>query len=324
MITSYSHVLTKQVIIPGTAANLKYVIFSKWLNIVFKHNKAFIINASKYNYIPSPLHLCLMILIRSNFYSLFILLISSILTTSCVSQKEVTYFQSSGDSAISAVNNPYVAKIQKGDILSVMVSSLSPEASAMFNPYLLTQASGTVQNSQTNNLPPANGFLIDEEGSITLPLIGKIKLAGLSTKAATDLLTQKLDKYLQQPTVNIRILNFKVSVMGEVNRPSVYTIPNEKITLPEALSLAGDLTIYGKRNNIMVIRESEGKREFAHINLSKRDFFNSPYYYLHANDVVYVEPTKGKITSTDRTVQLAPIVLSGLSLLTLIIVNVIK
>ncbi|WP_036678240.1 polysaccharide biosynthesis/export family protein [Daejeonella oryzae] len=260
-----------------------------------------------------------------NYKLLFILLAASILGTSCVSQKEVTYFQSDSlaDPALSNVITPYIAKIQKGDILSVMVSSLSPEASAMFNPYQSMNI-GVQNQSQQAAFAPANGYLIDEDGSLTLPLIGKLKIAGLSTTEATSLITQNLDKYLQQPTVNIRILNFKVSVMGEVNRPSVYTIPNEKITLPEALSLAGDLTIYGKRNNIMVIRESEGKREFARIDISKRDFFTSPYYYLHANDVVYVEPTKGRITSSDRAVQLAPIVLSGLSFITLIILNVIR
>lgn len=217
----------------------------------------------------------------------------------------------------------YVPKLQNGDILSIMVSSLSPEASAMFNPYLAAQL-GSAMPSQTNNLTPVFGYLIDEEGFITLPLVGKLKVSGLTTKEATHSITAQLDKYLQQPTVNVRILNFRVSILGEVARPSVYTIPNEKITLPEALGLAGDLTIYGQRNNVLIVRETEGKREFSRIDLTKRDLFNSPYYYLHANDVIYVEATKGKVTSTDRTVQIAPIILSGLSLLTVIIINVFK
>jgi polysaccharide export outer membrane protein len=103
--------------------------------------------------------------------------------------------------------------------------------------------------------------------------------------------------------------------MGEVNRPSVYTIPNERITLPEALSLAGDLTIFGKRKNIMVIREVNGKREFGRVDLTKRDLFSSPYYYLHSNDVIYVEANTGKFTASDKTTQLLPIVISGLSLI---------
>jgi polysaccharide export outer membrane protein len=242
---------------------------------------------------------------------------------SCVSTKDVTYFQALPEEDISQVDigNKYIVKIQPGDILSVTVSSLSPEASAMFNPYLVEQ-SRNIQNTQTNNLLPVYGYLIDEEGMIKLPLIGKLKVGNLSTKEATDLITEKLDKYLQEPTVNLRIQNFRVSVMGEVVKPSVYTVPNEKITLPEALSLAGDLTIYGKRNNIMVIRETNEKREFARVDLTKRDLFTSPYYYLHPNDVVYVEPTKGKVTSSDRTIQLAPIIMSGISILTLIITNI--
>jgi polysaccharide export outer membrane protein len=263
----------------------------------------------------------------NNFISYLRRIIFVTLFTSCVSQKEVTYFQPSSinsDLEISKSIPPYIAKIQKGDILSVMVGSLSPEASAMFNPYQSMAMGMQILQPQANAPTAVSGYLVDEDGFVTLPLIGKIAVSNLSTKEATDRITAQLDKFLQQPTVNIRILNFKVSVMGEVARPSVYIVPNEKITLTEAISLAGDLTIYGKRNNILVIRENNGNREFARIDITKRDFFNSPYYYLHTNDVVYVEPTKGKITSSDRTVQLAPIVLSGLSLLTLIIANVLK
>lgn len=253
---------------------------------------------------------------------LFPVLLILALATSCVSQKEVTYFQAadlSKDSGQVAVQEKYIRQLQPGDILSILVSSLSPEASAMFNPYQMGNMSMQQQTTQTTAPTPATGFLIDEEGMIILPLVGKVKLAGLTTREASALLTKSLDKYLQQPTVNVRIINFKVSVLGEVARPSVYTIPNESITLPEALGLAGDLTIYGKRNNILVIRETEGKRAFNRVDLTKRDFFNSPYYYLHANDVIYVEPTAGRITSTDRAVQLAPVVLSGLSIVAVIL-----
>ena len=257
------------------------------------------------------------------FYSFFLLF--TFFSSSCVSRKEVTYFQAASldkDSEPADIAEKYTATIQQGDILQIIVSSLSSEASAMFNPY--PPQANIIQNSQTNNLPPANGYLVDEKGNITLPLVSKVQLTGLSTSKATALITQKLDKFLQQPTASLRILNFKISVMGEVNRPSVYVIPNEQITLPEALSLAGDLTIFGKRNNIMVIRENNGKRDFVRMDLTKRDLFSSPYYYLHSNDVVYVEPTKGKVTSSDRTIQLAPIVISGLSLLTVLITSMLR
>ncbi|POY34897.1 sugar transporter [Solitalea longa] len=247
--------------------------------------------------------------------------------TGCVNQKQVTYFQPSdanSDITKLAINNKYITTIQAGDILAVMVSSLSPEASAMFNPFPVQTVTTSQQTTQSTAGAPAMGYLVDEEGYISLPLAGKIKVDGLSTKAAGDLLTQKLNKFLVDPTVNVRILNYKISVMGEVNRPSVYTIPNEKITLPEALSLAGDLTIYGKRNNVLVIRENNGQREFGRVDLTQRDLFNSPYYYLRSNDIVYIEPTSGRITSSDRAVQLAPVIISSLSLITVIFATFMK
>lgn len=246
--------------------------------------------------------------------------------TSCIDQREITYFQSNpamGDSLEMAITQKYTARIQPGDILGIYVSSLSPEASAMFNPYLAAQAANTGSSNIATTAPvAATGFLVDEDGNIILPLVGKIKLAGETTKSATDIITSKLDTYLQHPTVNIRILNFKISVMGEVARPAVYTVANERITLTEALTLAGDLTIYGKRNNILIVRDNNGKKEFKNVDITKRAIFNSPYYYLHPNDVIYVEPGRGKTTATDRTVQLAPIVISAITLITVLLTNI--
>lgn len=247
-----------------------------------------------------------------------------VIISSCVSQRDVTYFQPidpAHDIETSDLVQSYEPKLRSGDIISVMVSSLSPEASTMFNPHLIEQ-NRTVQNTQTNNIPPVNGYLVDRDGMIKLPLIGMVKVAGLTTLETSNIVTAELENYLKEPTVNIRILNFRVSVLGEVVRPSVYTVPNEKIAITEAISLAGDMTIYGKRNNVMLIREVDGKRQFVRIDMTKRDIFSSPYYYLHPDDVIYVEPTKGKVTSSDRTIQLAPIIISGLSLLALIITNI--
>ncbi|MXV52130.1 polysaccharide export protein [Pedobacter sp. HMF7647] len=259
---------------------------------------------------------------KNRIFRNFLFLFISFGFFSCVSQKDVTYFQSTNTKdSLTAMNvqQAYVIKLQTGDILSVMVNSLSPEANSMFNPYVEASRANTSQNI-TNNAPAAaEGYLIDVDGNITLPLVGKLKVSGLTVKQTTDLITEKLDKYLQQPTVNVRLINFKISILGEVVRPSVYTIPNEQITVPQALALAGDLTIYGKRKNIMVVRETDGKREFGHVDLTSRNMFNSPYYYLHANDVVYVEPSSGKLTSTDRLVQLLPLLISAVSLLTVIL-----
>ncbi len=252
---------------------------------------------------------------------LFNLLGILLFLSSCVGRKEIAYFQppvKTADLEKMDAGPGFIPLLQSGDIIGIMVSSLSPEASALFNPFPTVINTGNNQTNQTNAPVAATGYMIDSDGQITIPLIGKMKVLGLSTTQLTDTLSKQLNKYLKEPTVNVRILNFRVSIMGEVNRPSVYTIPNEKITLPEALSLAGDLTIFGNRKNILVIREVNGKREFANIDLTKRDFFNSPYYYLHSNDIIYVEPGKGKYASTDRTIQLAPIVLSSLTLMVLI------
>jgi polysaccharide export outer membrane protein len=160
---------------------------------------------------------------------------------------------------------------------------------------------------------------VDANGAIELPLIGSLKVAGLTTMQARDTIKAKLTKYLKEPTVNIRFLNYKISVLGEVQRPSVYVIPNETITLPEALGLAGDMTIYGKRGNVLIIRDNNGKKEFGRVDLNSRDLFSSPYYYLHANDVVYVEPSAGRIAQTDKIYQITPIILSALSFLSIIV-----
>jgi polysaccharide export outer membrane protein len=256
-----------------------------------------------------------------NQFILFITMVCSVLVTSCISQKDITYFQPSNensDTTSSEFLPKYTLRLKPGNIINVSVSSISPEANSMFNPYTFMQQN-PIQNSQANSLAPAIGYMIDDDGNISLPMMGKIEVANLSTKEASIQIAQKLEKYLINPTVNVRMLNYSVSVLGEVAHPSVYNIPNERATLPEVLGLAGDLTIYAKRNNVLVIREKNGKKEFARVDLTKRSFFNSPYYYMQPNDVVYVEPGKGKTTSTDRGILLAPTIISGLSLITLIL-----
>ena len=250
-----------------------------------------------------------------------LLFLIAVVHSACVQTKEITYFQpKSLTSDIEKVNlnEQLVIKLQPGDIIKVFVNSLSPEANTMFNIFPETQT----QMNQVNSTIPAIGFLVDSEGAIILPLTGKMIVGGLSPKDAADLISKKLEKYLEQPTVSVRLMNFKISVLGEVARPSLYSITNERVTLPEALSLAGDLTIYGKRQNVLIIREVDGKREFARIDLTQRDLFTSPYYYLRPNDIVYVEPLKGKLTSTSRAVQLAPIAISLLTFLTIITQNI--
>ena len=263
-------------------------------------------------------------LLRPRFLYLAITLL--LFAASCINQKQITYFQPKEgaiDTLKTGIAQKYTLLLKPGNILNVGVSSISPEATAMFNPYQIMQPTNYL-NTQTNNLSSAIGYMVDEDGAISLPMIGKVKVAGLNTKQAGDTITKKLENFLVNPTVNVRMLNYNVSVLGEVNKPSVYTIPNERITLPEVLSLAGDLTIFARRDNVLVIRETDGKRQFARVDITKRDLFNSPYYYLQPNDVVYAEPGKGKKTSTDPAIQLAPTIISGISLFTVLLSIIFK
>jgi polysaccharide export outer membrane protein len=230
----------------------------------------------------------------------------------------------------------YIPKIQSGDILAINVGSLNPLASSFFNPFSSMPITGDNASSAATNSSGAGtsisssspalvqssapGFLVDATGSIDYPIIGTVKVAGLTTIEVKDMIKNKLKQYLKEPTVNVRFLNYKISVLGEVLHPSVYVIPNETITLPEALGLAGDMTIFGKRDNVLVIRDTNGKKEFGKVNLNSRDLFSSPYYYLHANDVVYVEPSKGRTAQTDKIYQLLPVMLSALSLISIILI----
>jgi polysaccharide export outer membrane protein len=267
---------------------------------------------------------------------IFPLLIAFLALSSCVQQKQIAYFQKAiNQSDTVAVAQAYTPKIQPGDILDIPIGSLNPLASSFFNPYSTMPVNqdnnGRALSSQTggnstNTVSPvlsqssAPGYLVDQAGNIEMTLIGTIKIAGLTTSAARDTLKAHLKLYLKEPTVNVRFLNYRISVMGEVLRPSVYVIPNETITLPEALSLAGDMTIYGVRDDVLVIRDQDGKKVFGHVNLNTRDVYTSPFYYLHANDVVYVTPGKGKIAQSDRTYQILPIILSALSFISIILV----
>jgi len=250
-------------------------------------------------------------------------------TTSCVSPKTIVYFQ--GDSSrysSQEITQKYTPTLQPNDILSIVVGSLNAEANEVFNtPNLFTTASTNYSAQGGGARVQPLGYLVDSDGSIEIPLVGKVKIGGLRTTDAADTIRIRLMNYLKEPSVIVRNLNFKVSVLGEVKIPAVYVIPDEKISLPEVLSLAGDLTIYGNRSNVMVIREENGKREYARLDLTSREIFNSPYYYLHKNDVIYVEPVKARMLDTDsriRTVPLIATIVGGISTLGILILNFTK
>lgn len=238
-----------------------------------------------------------------SFQKYFLIAASALLLASCASKTKIVYLQDiDKNSSYEGMRN-YEAVLQPDDLLGIVVSSVTPEAAMPFNvpdmPYGMNigseNISGGMQSQQNRGLKT---YLIDNSGQIDFPILGKVKLGGLSKTEANALMVEKISKYIKDPTVSIRILNYKVSVMGEVQRPGPIQLNGERISLLDALASAGDLTIYGQRKNILVIRDSEGKKTFNRVDITKSDFLNSPFYYLAQNDVVYVEPNQTRTNSS--------------------------
>jgi polysaccharide export outer membrane protein len=254
-------------------------------------------------------------MIKLNKQIFFVFFLSIILFYSCADRKSLLlYTKAPNQQDTIALAKSYTPQIQPGDILSIFVSSLSPEASSFFNPFsVMGSNSSGPSASGSSGQTSTQGYLVDVDGDIELPLIGTMNIKGYTTIQAMDTIKEKLKIYLKEPAVTVRFLNYKISITGEVGRPSVYVISNEMITLPEAIAMAGDLTLFAQRNDVIVVRNKDGKKEFGHVNLNTREVYNSPYYYLHNNDMVYVQPTKAKARQIDNTIQLLSIGLSVLS-----------
>src|SRR6185437_2695652 len=249
---------------------------------------------------------------------LFIAAIIMLFSISCTNTKKAVYFNNVQDTTFLQRGNEVQTPIQENDILGITFSSLNAEATAIFNPPNNNNSrSTTVTGSSTES----GGYLVSSDGTIQLPVLGTVKAAGLTKKELKDNITNMIlsKKLLVDPLVEIRFLNYEVTVIGEVAKPTVITVPSEKISLLKALGLAGDLTIYGKRDNVLLIREENGKKKTRHINLNSSNFFNSPYYYLQPNDVVYVQPNKAKVASAGRTAELLPIILGSLSIVVVVL-----
>ena len=260
---------------------------------------------------------------RRSFYSVIATVIVFIFG-SCADTKNVTYFKDLGEGVIPSSVLNLEPIIQKSDILSITVTSPNPEATVMFNAPN-TMALNNSSQPGVGNIAPSSGYLVNQDGYIEFPALGNILAAGMTKQKLKDQITKMLidGKLLVDPIVTIRYLNFRVTVIGEVARPTVVTVPNEKISILEALGLAGDLTIYAKRENVLLIREEKGSKLIKRINLNSSEIFSSPYYYLKSNDVVYVEPNKTKVAAASRTQQLLPTIISGLSFIAIILTRVI-
>lgn len=223
--------------------------------------------------------------------------LTMLLSVSCASKKNLIYLQpdSAELNVLFELNAP---KLQPGDILAISVTADDVRATEAFNQVSSYQG-GTGTMQATNPFIPT--YSIDSKGEIDFPKIGKIKLAGKTRTEAMDLLRNEIGRYIVDPGISMVVRNFRVTVLGEVVRPGTFTIENDRLTILEALGLAGDMTIYGERNNVLVIREQDGKKEEFRLDLTKRETLNSQAYYLTQNDVVYVEPNGARIQNSKYT-----------------------
>lgn len=250
---------------------------------------------------------------------LFGLVALALLVSSCASTKDIAYFQNKMVNQPEKIDKHAGIVIQPKDMLSIVVSSRNPELVAMFNlPVISYQAGGEVSlNTAQQRLM---GYVVDEEGFIDFPVLGKLNIVGKTRWEVAELVKNKLiqEGYLSDAVVTVEFLNFKISVIGEVSSPGTFSIDGDKVTVLQAISLARDLTIFGRRDNVSVIREQDGKRTIYEINLTDVDLFKSPAYYLQQNDIVYVQPNDIKArqsTTDDKTLRIASIGLSSGSLL---------
>ncbi len=247
--------------------------------------------------------------------------------SSCGNTRDLIYMQGKFDTAQLSQINPVEPIIRQGDILSIIVYSDNPDATRIYNQSLIitpsasslaASSSGSVSQTPGSS-PAAPGYQVDQNGNIMFQGIGLIHVEGLTKEHLKDTLDVRLTPFLQHPYYSIRFLNYKFTMLGEVTKPGLVSIPGERINLLEAIALAGDLTFYGRRDNVLVIRVNNNKREFARLDLTKPEIMNSPYFYLQQNDIVIVEPNSKKVAANDvvtiRNVSIAATVVSTLAIL---------
>ena len=261
---------------------------------------------------------------------LFVLATFPLIFSSCVTRKHITYFQDLDASKVDTVHvnrktddgmsklrsGVYEAKIMPGDILGIQVSSVNPEATAMFSFYGSARLSGS---SDPNLASQSAGYLVDAQGSIQFPILGNVSVIGKTTIEIRSQIQELLAKYLENPIVSVRFLNFKIMLMGDVLKPGIYTFPSERVTLFEAITAAGDLTIFGNRKNIQLIRELNGKNQVIRIDLTDKNVLSTKFMYLMPNDIIYIEPGNGKIASADNLYRILPLLVTGLNIIALLI-----
>ncbi len=219
----------------------------------------------------------------------------------CAPHRNLVYFSNLTEVSNTQMENIPELKLQKNDQLSMTLTSLNAEYNALF--------------SGTNNTTVGGKaiFRINNNGMISLPLIGDLKVEGLTVEQAQNLIASELKKQIKNPVVDLQLANFKFTVIGEVNHPASLNIPGDKVNLLEALGMAGDMTVYGKRENVLVIRETNGTRQMTRLNLNDKNVFSSPFFHLKQNDIVYVEPDKSKEKEYNPNVRAVPLITTAIS-----------
>jgi len=244
-----------------------------------------------------------------------------LLLSSCSNYNKILYLKDIPDSLTTGVSTKLATYqdplIQTDDILSITILTVDPTTATIIN-----QEQAALATTTSSQQQPVVGNLVDKDGNVSLPIIGTVKVAGLTTSQARDLISQKASVFYKEPNVQVRFANFKVTVLGEVAHPSTYILPSEKNTIFDALGLAGDVTIYGKKDNIMLVRDSLGTKISVRLNLNSTKALKSPYFYLRQNDLIIVEPTKDKLVASNATqTRLITIGVTFLSAIALILIR---
>ena len=235
-----------------------------------------------------------------------VIFVLSFFMTSCRTERIAMLKDISDTATVRYVSLPnFISPVVKSDdIINIVIQTLDPQANSILNQGNLPVNSGAISGNpisanSSSSQAVISGYLVTKDGYIRMPYIGNVLVKGLTTEAIRDAIAARIAYYFKDPVVNVRFANFKVSVLGEVKNPSSFIVPNEKPTLMDALSLAGDLTIYGRRDNVMLIRDNEGRKEITRFNLDSSRTISSSYFYLRPNDVIYVEASASKVLSTD-------------------------
>lgn len=248
-----------------------------------------------------------------------ILVMYTLICSSCAERRNLVYFSNLAKQASNEKLEDQSIKIQQNDLLRINVSSLNPESNILF-----ASNTPTNNNNNPNYYQEPSGYRVGKSGEVNFPVIGNVKVDGLTIAEAQDLVSSKLEKYVKKAIVEVQLINFKITVIGEVNRPSSFTIAGDRINLLEALGMAGDMTVYGKRENILIIREQNGQRIMKRLNLNQQDVLTSPFFTLRQNDIIYVEPDKSKAIEYSPNTRLMPIVIASISAVAVLITAVLN